>query len=44
VAIGAQNGRESASRNGAKTASFVTGRVEQMLWEGRGYFWIQNDQ
>jgi ribosomal protein S11 len=33
VAIGTQNGRQSAVRNGAKTALFVTGRTEQMLWE-----------
>jgi len=38
VAIGTQNGWKSGSRNGGRTAFFVTGRAQLMLWERRGYF------
>ena len=44
VAIGIQNLNKSTSRTRAKTVSFVTGRVELMVLESRGYFWNQNDQ
>jgi hypothetical protein len=35
VAIGTQNLKKSATRNGARSAFFVTGRAAQIVWERR---------